>query len=99
VGLGRSGFAALGGSQTGAFPKGGAAGDFFGCRSVRRGDAHGSVQIVFASPEETNRFHSFHSADLHQLRERVFLYLCPRLHLFSVEIYETFRGAPGEGLV
>ena len=93
VGLGCRGLAALGGPQTGAFPKCSTTADFIRCRCSRRGDGYRSVQISFASPIETNRFHSFQPADFYQLRERLFLCWCPGLRFFSVEIYERrFEG-------
>ena len=99
VGLGCRGFAALGGPQTGAFPKCSTTADFIRCWCSRRGDGYRSVQISFASPIETNRFHSFQPADFHQLRERLFLCWCPGLHFFSIEIYERrFEGRPVRGL-
>ena len=99
VGLGCSGLAALGGSRTGAFPKCGTTADFIRRWCSRRGDGYRSVQISFASPIETNRFHSFQPADFHQLRERLFPCWCPGLHFLSIEIYERrFEGRPVRGL-
>jgi hypothetical protein len=67
VGLGCTGLAALRRSQTGTFPERSMA---FGFRSrwcVCDCDGQRAFQIDFASPIETNCFHSFHSASLHQL--------------------------------